>query len=84
MKLDLDSSKMAKGIRDGILAGGDFRVGGTRRIVVPAELAYGKTGFPDSGENAGKLIPPGATLYVEIRLRSIALSKGLGFGLNLV
>ena len=84
MKLDLDSSKMAKGIRDGILAGDDFRVGGTRRIVVSPELAYGKTGFPDSGPNAGKLIPPGATLYVEIRLRSIALSKGLGFGLNLV
>ena len=49
-----------------------------------AARAYGATGYPQSGPDAGKLIGPGEDLYVEVRLRSIALSKGVGFGLNLI
>ncbi|KAJ8603167.1 hypothetical protein CTAYLR_004605 [Chrysophaeum taylorii] len=59
-----------------------MRVGGTRRIVVPPELGYGRTGYPKDGERAGTIIPPDTTLYFQVRLRSIKLSQG-AFGLNL-
>ena len=60
-----------------------MNVGGTRRVAIPPDLAYGDIGFPREGDNKGTLIPPGTTLYFEVRLRSVKLSKGLGFGLNL-
>mmetsp|Transcript_24521 Transcript_24521/g.73600 ORF Transcript_24521/g.73600 Transcript_24521/m.73600 type:complete len:185 (+) Transcript_24521:216-770(+) len=83
LKIDLTDTKLAPGIVEGILAP-SFRVGGVRRIVVPPSEAYGATGYPVSGPDAGKLIGPNESLYVEVRLRSIALSKGLGYGLNLI
>jgi FKBP-type peptidyl-prolyl cis-trans isomerase len=39
-------------------------VGGTRRLVVPAALAYGERG-------AGGIIPPGAVMEFKIELLSI-------------
>jgi len=49
-------------------AGGDgmpaMAVGGTRRLVVPAALAYGERG-------AGGIIPPGAAMEFKIELLSI-------------
>lgn len=42
----------------------DMKVGGTRRVIIPADLGYGKRG-------AGGIIPPDATLYFEMSLLAI-------------
>ena len=52
-----------------VIAGWDqgivgMKVGGLRRLIVPAELAYGRTG-------AGNSIPPNATLVFDIELLSV-------------
>ena len=45
-----------------------MKVGGQRRLVIPASLAYG-----DSG--AGGVIPPGATLLFDVELLEVELSS---------
>jgi len=42
----------------------DFKVGGKRNVIIPAELGYGARG-------AGGVIPPGATLYFVMELVGI-------------
>jgi FKBP-type peptidyl-prolyl cis-trans isomerase len=52
-----------------------MRVGGQRRLIVPAKLAYGDKGY---GE-----IPPGAELTVDVALLSIKTSA-LGYQVKIV
>ena len=80
IKVTLGEGKIVKGLEAALSDG--MRPGGVRRVAIPASLAFGSTGFPRSGDKAGTIVPPGATLYFEVRLRTIVLSKGIGFGLN--
>ena len=58
----LGFAQVIQGWDEGIVG---MKVGGLRRLIVPSELAYGRTG-------AGSTIPPNATLVFEIELLSVA------------
>ena len=53
--------EMIKGWEEGVLG---LRVGGTRRMIIPPELAYGKRGFPPN-------IPPSSTLVYVVQLLKV-------------
>ena len=48
-----------------------MRVGGKRKLTLPAELAYGDEGSPDG------VIPPGASVDFTIELTSIDSDSGI-------
>ena len=57
----IDIDEVIKGWHEGIKG---MKVGGRRKLVIPAELGYGKQG-------AGGVVPPNATLVFEIELLDV-------------
>ena len=81
IKVELGAGKVVAGLEE-CLSDGTMNAGGTRRVKIPPSLAYGETGFPRSGDRKGSIIPANASLFFQVRLRTIVLSKGVS-GLTL-
>lgn len=59
--IPLGAGVVVKGMEEGLIG---MKVGGTRTVIVPSEMAYGSNG-------AGDVIPPDAALIFEIELLQV-------------
>ena len=55
--VEVGSGTSVRGLEEGLIG---MKTNGSRRIIIPAELAYGKEGVPQRG------IPPGVTLIFDV------------------